>query len=70
MGKISDDLKQRLLATKTEAEFAKIVFKEHILFDEWESDLETKSHFEKIRYKIEYASEHNIGYLRERKKQI
>lgn len=42
------------------------VFEEKIPFNVWHSNREIKEHFEKIRYKIDYPAEHNIGYLRKK----
>lgn len=75
MGKISDDLKQRLLATKTNLEFIRLVWVECAYSDDWKNDEEIKKHYEKIRYRTPSLADDviyeirkksgNISYLRE-----
>ena len=46
----------------------RIVFGKGISKDIWYNNNEIREHFEKIRYKLNYPAEHNIGFLREKKK--
>ena len=65
---IEKSILEKILNTKTEVQFMRTVFEEKIPFNVWHSNREIKEHFEKIRYKIDYPAEHNIGYLRKKNK--
>lgn len=52
----------RILDTKSELEFAEVVFSENIPQREWEKNDSVKAHFDKIR-KNGPAYLENIGYL-------
>ncbi len=68
LDKINNDLMERILSTKTEFEFMRVVFSENIPKDLWEKYPQINEHFEKIKYRVKLAAEHNVGFLRKREK--
>ena len=66
--KIDQTILDEILNTKTEVQFMRIVFGKGISKDIWYNNNEIREHFEKIRYKLNYPAEHNIGFLRGKKK--
>ena len=68
--KINDDLMKKILSTKTELEFMKVVFSENIPKDLWEKYPQINEHFEKIRYRLKLVAEHNVGFLRKKSDKV
>ena len=66
--KIDQTILDEILNTKTEVQFMRIVFGKGISKDIWYNNNEIREHFEKIRYKLNHLAEHNIGFLRKKKK--
>ena len=67
MKELSDDLMQRILATKKELEFAKIVIGEKVPFELWQANKQIKEHFEELKKLNSGISAYdNIGYLRKK----
>ena len=66
--KIDQKILEEILNTKTEVQFMRIVLGKGIPKNDWYNNTEIREHFEEIRYKLDCPAEHNIGFLREKKK--
>ena len=64
MKELSDDLIQRILDTKKESEFAKIVIGEKVPFELWQANSQIREHLKSLRKNGLQAGVDNVGFLR------